>query len=380
MRRLGDSQNTVGRPSRRSVLGLTGAALAAATLPAPSAAAAARRPGPGQDGKPAAGKPGAGKPTDGKPVTGKPAAGKAAAGKVRFDVSRQGTRWLNGRRLHHTTVMQSFGFDERRRHIYALQVVAGGVQLPGESRTYTHGERAKAGDLCLNKLTSDGTVIGHMYLKGFGHGTAMGVDPDGPSGAVLWTECDANPKSGYGRAIGRFPYVEGLVLRGGDPRLAVYRPLPGSTSNTAAIDLQHRRIMVRYGKPGSLGRFALYDLDAFAHGRFEPLTDFEQPGMDLGLPFQGMTLHGAYAYQMIGSSYDPDSSTPERGNARLYCIDLHTGKVVQEQKSQTGNALQPREPEGLAVLRTAGPKLCMGFASGPVGGRTFAIYYVPPKR
>jgi receptor-binding protein len=307
-------------------------------------------------------------------VTGSLAAPPASAAGRPFDLSTPGTRWVHDKKLHHTTVMQSFAFDERRRGIYALQVISGGVRLPGEPRAYTHAERTFAGDMCLNRLSWDGAVLGRMYLKGFGHGTAMAVEEVAGGGVRLWTECDVNPESGFGRAIGRFPYAEGTVLHSSDPRVTTYYALPGTTNNAAAIDFRARRLLLRYGLDGSR-RYALYDLDAFAAGRFDPLIDFAQPGADLGLPYQGMTLHDGYAYQMLGSTYDPDSPLPGTGDIRLYSMDLRTGEVVQELPSPTAYALVPREPEGLAVLRTPEPLLCMGFASGPVGGRVYSIYY-----
>jgi hypothetical protein len=291
-----------------------------------------------------------------------------------FDLSGPATRWIQDKRLHHTTVMQSFAFDERHRHIYALQVVRGGVRLPGESRSYTHAERSKAGDLVLNRLSRSGDRLGHMYLKGFGHGTAMGVEETADGGTALWTECDANPASGYGRAIGRFRYVAGAVLHSGHRSVVTYRPRPGSTANSAALDLHGRRVLLRYRTRGRR-RYALYDLDAFARGRFRPLTDFPQPGAELGLPFQGMTLYGNYAYQMIGSAHDPDNPSADGGDTLLHAIDLRTAQVVEEQRTWAAEEPVLREPEGLAVLRSTTPRLCMGFASGPLGGRTYSLYY-----
>ncbi|MFD8766541.1 hypothetical protein [Streptomyces mirabilis] len=43
-----------------------------------------------------------------------------------------GRLWIRRGLLHHSTVLQSFAFDERRGHMYALQVMQGGVRLPGE--------------------------------------------------------------------------------------------------------------------------------------------------------------------------------------------------------------------------------------------------------
>lgn len=333
------------------MLGLSGVVLATAALSGPKALAAGRDSAPDATGD-------------------------------RFNLADSGARLIHEKTLHHTTVMQSFAFDELHGHIYALQVIPGGVQLPGESRTYSHAERHDAGDLCLNRLSMRGEMLGRMYLKGFGHGTAISVDSSRSSwgGAVtLWVECDANPASGFGRAIGRFPYAENTVLHSADRRVTVYRPHPGSTANCAALDLNNRRLLLRHGLPGRR-RYALYNLDAFTAGVFWPLIDFAQPGMDLGLPFQGMTLDGDYAYQLMGFGRDANSSSEPDNTVLLHCIDLRTGAVVQEHKSQAGLGLTHREPEGLAVLRgpQAGePQLCMGFASGPEGGRKFSLYGLP---
>ncbi|MGW7088950.1 phage baseplate protein [Streptomyces sp. NPDC054871] len=300
----------------------------------------------------------------------------------RFNLAGPGARLIHEKTLHHATVMQSFAFDELHGHVYALQLIPGGVRLPGESRAYSHAERHDAGDLCLNRLSMRGKVLGRMYLKGFGHGTAISVDSSRSivGGAVrLWVECNANPASGYGRAIGRFPYAENTVLRSADRRVTVYRPRPGSSANCAALDLNNRRLLLRYALPDRR-RYALYNLDAFTAGIFRPLIDFAQPGLDLGLPFQGMALDGDYAYQLMGSGRGAKSSSGPDNTVLLHCIDLRTGAVVQRHNSQVGRRLTHREPEGLAVLRgpqSREPQLCMGFASGPSGGRRFSLYGLP---
>ncbi|WP_432096262.1 teichoic acid biosynthesis protein C [Streptomyces sp. bgisy100] len=352
------------RPTRRSVLRLGGGAVVASALGASPAYAAT---GTGTA------------PLDGPSATGRPVrgAGRAPAAPDRpFDLSGAATRWIHEKRLQQTTVLQSFAFDEDNRHIYALQVIRGGVQLPGEPRAYTHAERTRSGDLCLNRLSMDGDVLGHMYLKGFGHGSAMGVEPLGSGRFALWTECDADPQTGHARGIGRYRYAENTILHCSDPGVAIHRPQPGSISNSAAIDLHGRRLLLRYRRADGV-RFAVYDFDLFRRGSYRPIVDFPQPGAELGLPFQGMTLYGDYAYQVIGAFRDPDDPDSEEVgiNGRLYCMDLSSGGVIQELRTRSVDVLLAREPEGLAVLHTPRPRLCMGYASGPVGGRKYSLYY-----
>ncbi|WP_406221896.1 teichoic acid biosynthesis protein C [Streptomyces decoyicus] len=287
-------------------------------------------------------------------------------------LSAAGRPFLAGR-LRHTTVLQSFAVAERQGHLYALQVVAGGVRLTGEETALPHTERVRNGDLCLNRLTLDGSSAGHMYLKGFGHGGSIGLE-ESANGATLWTEWDANPSSGYGRGVCRFRFTDGQVLERGSGELDTCHPVMGSTSNFPALDVTHRQLLLRYKRDG-IPRFALYDLDRFRARWHLPLADFAQPGADLGLPFQGMALYGNYAYQLLGSAYGTGNPASSGGNTRLYRIDLRTGRVVWQQLERTAPGLSPREPEGLAVLRGSGtPRLCLGFVEGPAGGRSFRLY------
>lgn len=350
-----------GRPCRRTLLACATGAAAAALL--------------GTGGGTASGAARAAAPH--RPATPRTPAVPRAPGDVRderFPLGGPHMPWIVDRTLHHTTVMQSFAFDEAHRHMYALQVVQGGVRLPGETRPRTHAERLRDGDLCLNRLTLDGVLLDHMHLKGFGHGTALGVEERADGGTVLYAECDANPASGYGRAIARFAYAPGQVLHGDAPGLDAYRAQPGSTSNCAALDPTGRRLLLRYRRAGR-HRYALYDLDAFVARLFQPLADFPQPGADLGMPFQGMALYGDYAYQVLGTPTDPALTPPGTTTARLMCLDLRTGDVVEEAWRETTYAPGAMEPEGLAVLRSGGPRLCLGFATGPVGARVFSVYH-----
>lgn len=282
-----------------------------------------------------------------------------------------GKAWLVDRPLHQTTVLQSFAFDERHGHIFALQLMQGGLRLPGEDRTYSHVERARRGDLCLNRLAMNGTLTGYMFLKGFGHGGALGVDA-GKQAGELWTEWDANPASGYGRGICRFRFSNGRTLTRNSPELTTYHPIPNSTSNCATLDPSRRRLLLRYKREGA-PRFALYGTDRFAAGDFRPITDFAQPDAGLGLPFQGMALYGDSAFQLMGSGYGPGNPPSSPGNTRLSRINWHTGTVTRRILDQTARGLSWREPEGLAVRRD-GMRLYLGFAHAAPGKRRFSLY------
>ncbi|MGW6145784.1 phage baseplate protein [Streptomyces sp. NPDC055140] len=287
------------------------------------------------------------------------------------DLATPGTSWLTGLRLRHCTVLQSFAFDEAHGCLYALQVMQGGIRLPGERRPHTHAERARRGDLCLNRLSLRGALTGYMLLKGFGHGGAMGVE-EHPRGSRLWAEWDAHPASGYGRGICRFLFADGHILTRAGVGLAAYRPVPGSTSNCVALDQGSRRLLLRYKVEGA-PRFAVYDLARFAAWDFRPLADLAQPDAHLGLPFQGMALDGDTVYQLMGSGYGPGNPVTSDGNTRLARVNWRTRTPYQDFPDRTAPHLVPREPEGLAVRRSD-RRLYLGFAEGALGVRRFSLY------
>ncbi|MEU6115962.1 teichoic acid biosynthesis protein C [Streptomyces sp. NPDC047117] len=300
--------------------------------------------------------------------------GAAPGGGGYIDVSGPAASLLQKKRLTHTSVLQSFAFDEGNGYIYALQVVQGGVRLRGETRTYTHAQRVTRGDLCLNRLTMAGRLKDRMFLKGFGHGGSLGVQERPGRAPLLWTEWDVNPASGYGRGIARFTYTPNRVLRAGDRSLTTFHPQPGTTKNQPAVDMATGRLLLRYRRRG-IYRYALYDLDDFARGtKPKALTDVPQPPLRKGVFYQGLALSGNYAYQLTGSPYGPGNPASGPGDARLAGIDLRTGTVLQDVRTTAGRKLRPREPEGLAVLRRGGDRLVAGFTSGKVNRRRFSLY------
>ncbi|MFD5011863.1 phage baseplate protein [Streptomyces chartreusis] len=283
----------------------------------------------------------------------------------RFDLSVASERWLWKKdTLKEPTVLQSFALDEVHKHLYVLQIVWGG---------------SEAGDLCLNRLDLQCKRLGHMYLRGFGHGVGIGVQ-HAPDGTVwIWTECAAS-EGGYGRGVTRFRFFPGATREVAD--VNVRFPIPGSTGNQPSICQATGRIAVRH-RVDDVPRYRIYDLAAFVAGDYTThLADFPQTGThpDPTVPFQGFALHGDHLYQLAGTPYDPQSNPPAgRGDTHVSCLHIRTGEPVQRERTEAGHSLSFREPEGLAVRRTPKPWLCMGFASGAVGAREFSVYYKPHR-
>ncbi len=294
----------------------------------------------------------------------------------KFDLTAPAVQYLREKSLYNETIMQSFAFDDVNHCIFAAQLMQGGVQLPGESAPVSGTDRSARGDMCLTRLGLDGTQLGYMYLRGFGHGASIGVEPQG-STSYIWTEADANPESGYGTAVARFAFSNGAVLDSSAvDKLYV---VPGSTSNRPAVDMYSRRLLVQYLLGEDDYRYSVLPLDHAKQGDLRPLYDLPRIGMDATETPQGLALLGDYVYQMTGTHYTDeagDNPPSGHGNTYLSALYLPTSQVVQRARTEAAYSLDYREPEGLAVQRGVSPaRLCLGFASGVAGDRRYTIYY-----
>ncbi|MEU0480559.1 teichoic acid biosynthesis protein C [Streptosporangium sp. NPDC006013] len=283
----------------------------------------------------------------------------AEAAGDRFDLTAPATGLIWKKALYDETVLQSFAFDNANGHIYVAQLKNGAGS-------------AAAGNLCVTKLSLGGTVLGHMYLMGFGHGVQIGVEPSGTT-AYLWTETNGvnDGANAWGNRLARFKFVNGQTLTASSSALTKYAPIAGATSTTCAIDPSTNRLIMRY-RAGGTARFAVYSLAALKSGTATPLFDIAQPS-GLGV-FQGYTVYGRYLYLLDGTAYS--GSNPAPGNTYITCVDLRTGGKVQRSLSQAGKSLDFREPEGMAIQIAGGePRLCLGLASGVAGARKASIFY-----
>jgi hypothetical protein len=287
------------------------------------------------------------------------AAEPAAAAEGRFQLTAPSTSLIWKKPLYDETVMQSFAFDNRNGHIYTLQVKNGS------------GSNA-AGDLCLTKLSLSGSILGHMYLMGFGHGVQFGVEPSGSS-AYMWTETDgvSDGDSSRGTRLARFKFVNGQTLTTSSSALTKHTPIPGVRNVTCTIDPSTNRLVMRY-YDGSTFHFAAYNLADVKAGSYEPIFHIAQPS-GLGT-FQGYAAYGNFVYFLTGTAYSDDNPPP--GNTYITCLDLRTGAQVQRARTEAGRSLDFREPEGMGIQIASGqPRLCLGLASGVAGARLASIFY-----
>ncbi|MGH8875959.1 MAG: hypothetical protein ACRD0P_01225 [Stackebrandtia sp.] len=308
-------------------------------------------------------------------------AGRAFADTIedtpRFDLATDAIRTeLFEKPLTSVTVMQSFAFDDTRSHVYIAQLMdsnGGG------------GDHNKQGDLCVNRTGPDGRATGSMYLRGFGHGVGLAVEPDG-DGAFIWLEGDAHDTGGdftFGRKIVRVRFSDGGDTSYADvPEADRFDPVPGAEALTPSIDLEYGRLAVKYNEGGTV-KFRVFGLEDFKAKKFDAIAAFDKPDeVANGVYFQGWALFGRYLYALEGSNWGSQGSVYPDGNVYLSCIDIETGEVMQRAITRAAKFFEYREPEGLAVRRhSPGDPLSavihFGLASGNVGDRRATLYTKP---
>jgi hypothetical protein len=293
-----------------------------------------------------------------------------------FDLSDGSTASILKKNLQRSTVLQSFAYDNVNQHIYTVQLIGGGLQLPGESTAPNAAARKTNGDLCITKLDFAGNIISYMYVLGAGHGVSIGVEPGvGQSGqpvAYLWTETDVIPDSvdgGRGTKIARFPFTDGAVVKPNTPWLQKHTLVPGSTNATVSIDMAHGYLVSRYKAADGSYKLSIFDLAQVKLGNYVARSTLNLPAVDTAVTsFQGYTSYGNYAYLLEGTAYGKGSSVAPNGNTYISIYDFNTGALVDRGLTKAGYTLLYREPEGMAIQipnpsTPSYARLSFGFAS-----------------
>lgn len=297
----------------------------------------------------------------------------------RFSLSDPASTLLDNIALYNHTVMQGFAFDNTNKCILTAQVIEGGIQLPGESSARSSDYRSQHGGLCITKLSLSGSIQGHMYLQGFGHGVSIGAEPSGSS-TYLWVECDAPVAAAggdaHGIAIARIKFVNGAVYDTSDvgtstiPGSSKYTLVSGSTNNWPSIDPVNNRLMLHYTQ-GTTGRYRVYNLaDVKAGSTTSLISPVYSPSAPEGGSYQGCTIYGSYAYMLSGDRYAQcPRASGDDGNAYITILDLNNnGTFPASAQTNFAPNLMYREPEGMAIqipdiTKPNKLRLCFGAAS-----------------
>jgi hypothetical protein len=258
-----------------------------------------------------------------------------------FDITQPSYDLFRSKMLHESHhVMQGFAFDNVNRRLFVVQAQNG-----------TSGD-----DLCVNQVSFSGELLGSMHLAHAGHGVSIGVEAVGAA-SYIWMECDADGTTtdARGTALARFKFVNG-----GTP--SVKKFLTGSKTITCATDPVYNRIAVRRSEGGKMW-YSVYPLASAAAGDFStPLAHFAQPALSTtSVTFQGYTILGNYLYTLDGEGHADAADI----NSYVTRIDMNTGTVKSRALTKAGQSLVYREPEGLAIYRTAAgeTRLFLGFGS-----------------
>ncbi|MCY0937545.1 hypothetical protein [Streptomyces sp. H34-S4] len=289
-----------------------------------------------------------------------------------IDITGPVGKLLHRRPLKNSTVMQSFGIDPVSGDIFVLQIMQGGIQLSGESTAPDWAQRTAHGDLCVTRLSESGTITGHMYLRGFGHGVNLGVE--NRAGAVwLWTETASLPNSkneGYGSAVTNFEFRSGTVLDyGSSLHTPPYTPDPAARFITPTLDRSANELVLRFYLNGGT-HWERYDLAKAATGVWEPIQRLT-PALPAAV-FQGYASHSGVLYTLQGEAFSATNPLP--GNTYITAIEWATGAILDRQLMTAGPGLEYREPEGMTVsVRNGVPHLHFGFACEDPGPRTCTL-------
>ncbi|MFC7830884.1 Tat pathway signal sequence domain protein [Streptomyces sp. NPDC057375] len=294
----------------------------------------------------------------------------------RFDLTAPSSMLLREVWLTGTRVLQSFAFDNVLGHLFTVQLVDGGLELPGEEQKYSGSDRTARGDLCLTRMDISGNILGAMYLRGFGHGVQIGVESTN-AGSYLWTETHSvrtlnsdGSYTGWGDRLARFKFANGAVLTPDSPAVSQHTLEPGVDRTTCTVDPVNKRLAVRCRVAGVF-RYRLYDLADFKSGGRTALADVPQPDdLQPGYSdvFQGFASYGGYLYLLAGTAYGNGGSVSPDGNTYVTCVAWNTGSVTEQELTKAGYSLPFREPEGMAIQipdpdNPQAVRLCMGFAS-----------------
>jgi receptor-binding protein len=277
----------------------------------------------------------------------------------RFKMSATTNEFFRSKPLWGPTVMQSFAFDTPNNRLFTGQLCSG----TGEN----------SGDLTLSQLNFSGTVLGHMYLTGFGHAVSIGAQAVGGT-SYIWTETDVDTGNGRGRQICRFPWQNGATLSASS--VTKWKPVAGGSVFTPAVDsgtgssvcaTRNPTGCTQHLQPRCRGCRRLFDGAGVLQATGADLRD-RLPGMDAVRRLVRVLLGGR------GLSGEPDET---KANSKLWCYDINAGKIVDSFLTLAGKSLTYREAEGMVVYGStdATARLYFGFASGVTGDRRANLFY-----
>jgi hypothetical protein len=277
-----------------------------------------------------------------------------------------------------TAVITGVTLHDRRKGMQAFARIPGGgwifTQVSQTGRAgHTAAWHAARGDLTLSHVTGDGgRVVGWMYLRGFGHGQSVSVQP-ATDGLWVWVEAvsvrgpGANP-NGYGTQVARFRWRPGATITPWTAGVELYDPVPGAVHVSPSLSLADELAAVRYMTADSKIHVAVYPLAAFLARDYTPAAVIDEPPP--GGTVQGWALLPGGQQVALLTGTATTAANPPPGDTRI--LTYGADGLISAEPVTAAPGLPWREPEG--IQPAPGGAVLSGFASRRRLGRVANIY------
>lgn len=287
-----------------------------------------------------------------------------------FDVGEFSTQILTKEvTLTYNRAHQQACQDPTTGEVFISQIISDNVQLPDEDTAPPAGARSARGDICINRVGTDGNVISKMWCRGFDHGASLGgVESDGDGNFFLWLATDATVQAiginAYGKKICRIQYEADKIFDSGDPDIDIYDVIPAGSERLApSMDFANNRVGV-YRRQAGVDSYAVYDMTAFRNKDFSApmwtVNNVATPAVR-----QAWCLFGEYIYTIYGDSWSTSNPKPPAGvgNTHMTIIYMPTGQLIEDHIRNTEMVLENREPESLNIWdQNDDPRLMYGWS------------------
>lgn len=254
-------------------------------------------------------------------------------------------------KLQSVRVGQSFTLNRATGEYYVAQIY----------------ESTKTGDIVITRLNSYGIMMGHMILRGFGHGSNIDIERENGN-TYLWVEAEPTPDSDgvqFGNQLARILYMDGSEVFA--KSVKKYNVLPTHKKLSPSIDQERDILSVRSVYNGS-DHYTTFSLSKVKSGIFTPINQFS---CKLSGYHQGHSVCDGYTYIWQGN---PVTGIGAKSNAQVHCYTQSGDRIYTRDLSLAQDRYY-KEPEGIKVFKDTNKiDMYLGLATGNEGDRRYNIF------
>lgn len=254
-------------------------------------------------------------------------------------------------KLQSVRVGQSFTLNRATGEYYVAQIY----------------ESTKTGDIVITRLNSYGIMMGHMILRGFGHGSNIDIEKENGN-TYLWVEAEPAPDSDgvqFGNQLARILYMDGSEIFA--KSVKKYNVLPTHKKLSPSIDQERDILSVRSVYNGS-DHYTTFSLSKVKSGIFTPINQFS---CKLSGYHQGHSVCDGYTYIWQGN---PVTGIGAKSNAQVHCYTQSGDRIYTRDLSLAQDRYY-KEPEGIKVFKDTNKiDMYLGLATGNEGDRRYNIF------